>query len=74
MSLCPHCKKTFTQVTLTEIEVVHASKNRKGVSYDCPHCRKSLSVAIDPIAVRTEIVAQVTEALRSPSGRSSSYS
>lgn len=64
MSLCPHCKTAFQHVNLEAIEVRHATKNRKGVAYNCPHCDVALSVAIDPIAVRTEIVSQVIDGLR----------
>ncbi|HHA1219503.1 MULTISPECIES: hypothetical protein [Stenotrophomonas] len=70
MSICPHCKKSFSTVTIGEVSasVPFGRRTFKALSYNCPHigCGVSLGVEIDPIAVRTEIVAQVIDALQDP--------
>jgi hypothetical protein len=35
-----------------------------GVSYDCPYCFSSLGVSIDPIAIKSDIIADLLKALR----------
>lgn len=64
MNLCPHYKAPFTHVELADVAGRVGMKSLKCISYNCPHCRVSLSVAIDPIAVRTEIVTQVIDGLK----------
>jgi hypothetical protein len=34
------------------------------VSFCCPHCRAILSVSIDPIAIKTDIVKELLKKLR----------
>jgi hypothetical protein len=35
----------------------------KAISYQCPHCETVLSVEIDPIAVKADIVAEIAKML-----------
>jgi hypothetical protein len=37
---------------------------RHGISYACPSCQHCISVEMDPIGVRAEIVSQVVEQLK----------
>lgn len=63
MTLCPHCG---TKVLTFNIEKItgHAGTNTWNcISYNCSHCHVSLSVQIDPVALKTEIV----EAIKSKS-------
>jgi hypothetical protein len=61
MSKCSMCGNSFTEVKLSPVSARSESgKGFKAISYDCPHCETSLSVQIDPIAIKTDIVKGVT--------------
>jgi hypothetical protein len=38
-------------------------KSWNAVSYQCPHCHTVLSVEIDPIALKSDIVSEVTDGI-----------
>lgn len=58
MTNCPHCKKTINRVNIAEIAgYVNGRPALKTISYNCPLCNCSISMQIDPIAVKTETVA-----------------
>lgn len=63
MSMCPHCKQTFSQVKMAHVDAIGAIKFI-GVSYNCPYCDSCLSVGIDHVAFGNEIVGKVIAALR----------
>lgn len=59
---CPKCEKVLTSVIIEKMNIsVNLQPMWLGVSYVCPHCRTILSVGIDPIALKTDLV----QALRS---------
>jgi hypothetical protein len=64
---CPYCKKNITSV---EIKWIDINENMqpvwKWISYVCPHldCNTLLSVSIDPIAIKTDIIEWLLEKLR----------
>jgi uncharacterized protein with PIN domain len=59
---CPKCEKVLTSVIIEKMNIsVNLQPKWLGVSYVCPHCRTILSVGIDPIALKTDLV----QALRS---------
>jgi hypothetical protein len=65
-------KNAVTKVTLEAIEVGAGPlgmgpPNYRGVSYLCPSCLSVLSVSIDPISVREEIISGVVDRLRKDS-------
>ena len=56
--MCPHCNALLNNVNIKDVNV-RAGINRnewRGIAYICPFCQKILSVAIDPIAIKTDIV------------------
>ena len=64
---CPYCKRNILSVELKDIDVKIAMKSAwRGVSYVCPHwdCNSILSVAIDPIALKSDIVNELFNKLR----------
>lgn len=69
MGTCASCKKDFDRVVLTPIRAVHPHKTWNALSYDCPNCGVSLSVGIDPIAVRTDIISAIQSSQRGSSYR-----
>ncbi len=62
---CPKCEKPVTVLRghgLT-VEFGPDITPLKAVSYQCPSCQTVLGCQIDPIAVRTEAVAQTVDEL-----------
>ncbi|HGM6772794.1 TPA: hypothetical protein ACKQAW_003389 [Stenotrophomonas maltophilia] len=65
MSLCPYCKNSFDTVRMAPLTATYpGAKSRVALSYNCPSCDASLGIEMDPLAVKTETVAQVIEALQ----------
>ncbi len=63
---CPGCGNVLSSVVGGHVTInIAANPQRHGLAYSCPNCQVILSVEMDPIAIRTEIVAQVKEARRS---------
>jgi hypothetical protein len=60
---CPKCDARLMSVNVEHVNVVGAGKTYKGISYVCPHCASVLSVAIDPLAISGDAVAQILGAL-----------
>jgi hypothetical protein len=61
---CPNCKTTISHVQLEGISVKAKGGNWNGVSYLCPSCNCVLSVGIDPVALKTDLVREILENLR----------
>lgn len=62
---CPKCEKPVTRVNLHPIEASEPMGPKwKAVTYNCPSCNTVLTVQIDPVAIRTEIINGVVKALR----------
>jgi hypothetical protein len=62
---CPKCEKII-QHAVIEALPIHQSFQAKwlGVSYACPHCNTILSIGIDPVALKTDTISGLLEALR----------
>ena len=63
---CPRCDKLVNKVYFEDVLAVMGSFDVAGIrsiAYLCPECRSVLSVQIDPIAIRSEIVKQVDQAV-----------
>lgn len=61
---CPKCEKSLTTAGISDLTVGSAfNKQWNGVAYTCPYCYTILSVAIDPIAIKTDIVREVLRGL-----------
>lgn len=64
---CPKCERIVTSV---KIESITASTSLIGgrdfnaVSYCCKSCSTVLSVQMDPIALKSDTVAEIIDALR----------
>ena len=70
MNKCPSCGKAIIYVDLQDIEINAQSPNRwRGISYCCPLCRAVLGVSIDPVALKADMIAGVTEAVKKLLGR-----
>jgi hypothetical protein len=67
MAKCPACKTSFELVRIESVSV--KSKKKKGdswngIAYCCPSCDVAISVTIDPISVKTDIVEEVLNGFR----------
>ncbi len=61
---CPKCDKTVTSVRLEDVEVTVGFESRwRGITYCCPWCSAVLSVQIDPVALKTDIIQGIADRL-----------
>lgn len=68
MAKCASCEKPFTSVSIETMNGgVLFGVDRKVNVYVCPYCKTAVGAEIDPIALRTEIVAHVAKLLGKPS-------
>ncbi len=59
---CARCGNTLAYVLIEPLDINRGERAAyHGVSYCCPSCHAVLSVGIDPIALKTEIIAQMWE-------------
>ncbi len=56
MASCSGCKNPLSCVRGEHITVQTATKNWNGIAYVCPSCDAVISVEIDPIALKSDIV------------------
>lgn len=57
---CPHCSSRISAVQIEHIDITENMRTKfHGISYLCPSCKKVLSVGIDPIAVKTDILEEI---------------
>ena len=61
MTICPKCDKRIEHVNTEGISVNPQGKAAKGISYLCPLCSSVLSVAIDPVALNSDIRRDLKE-------------
>lgn len=62
---CPFCKNVINSLSGHAVTISFmGAPDRRALVYSCPSCNNVLNCEIDPIALRTEIVAQVTEKIR----------
>lgn len=61
--MCPHCQAVLAHVNVGRLDVHADAKKWVGISYMCPYCTKVISVAIDPIAVKTDTVKETAAAV-----------
>lgn len=64
MNKCPKCEKLIGNVTMTALPGNLGFNQWNCVSYNCPFCNTVLSVGIDPIAIKSDIVDELLERLR----------
>lgn len=65
MVTCPNCKSAITAVNIQDVDGRVALMSKwKCIAHTCPQCSCVLSVQIDPVALKTDTVNAVLEALR----------
>lgn len=62
---CPKCETATTAVQIESVDIREGpNKAWLGIMLLCPSCRTILGISIDPVALKTEIIDSVTEAIR----------
>jgi hypothetical protein len=59
MCKCPKCEKFINTATLENFQV----EGWKGIGYTCPYCHSLLSIAIDPVALKTDTIDPILDEL-----------
>ena len=59
MTLCPHCKQGIPSFNVEPLNAYAQGNVWKAISFNCPSCHVSLSVQIDPIAIRTDLINEI---------------
>ena len=59
---CPYCKDLVQRVNLANVTVVASKDSWVGVSYSCASCGMVLSIAIDPVALKSDLKEELLRA------------
>lgn len=61
---CPKCEKLLSYATYSTPDIKQlGGRSWKGISINCPFCQTVLSMSIDPIAIKSDIVADIRKLL-----------
>jgi hypothetical protein len=62
---CPKCEAVVSSAKIEDIEIIVGfTPAWRGLSFLCPSCNTVLGVAIDPVALKTDIIEGVAQRLR----------
>jgi len=62
---CPKCESTIRKVKIEDVDVYVGMQNAwRGISYICHSCNSVLSVQIDPVALKADIIQGVFNKIR----------
>lgn len=65
--VCPKCEKPITRLVMTSVKAsVPLGTVWNSVTYNCPSCKTVISASIDPVAIKTDIVNELTKKLKKP--------
>jgi hypothetical protein len=64
MAKCPKCDSMFSSANLEPIQLNQPRQKWKGVAYNCPSCATAISISIDPLAIRNEIITDVVAEIK----------
>lgn len=63
-STCPKCDQSFSKFKITPHSGIAGTKSWKCISLNCPNCGACLGAQIDPIAIKTDIVSEIEDAIK----------
>jgi hypothetical protein len=65
MVKCPKCEAFLLDVNIDAVTARNAASGQafKALAYSCPACSGFLSVAIDPVALKSDIVQSIALAI-----------
>jgi len=58
---CPGCGNSVTRLDCNTVDLTIGVQSWHAVTYNCPTCHTVLGCQIDPIALRSDIVAMTAE-------------
>lgn len=62
MATCPYCDATINRLNLQEMtSSSFMGQGWQTIAYVCPFCQKIISVSIDPIAIRADILNAIQQ-------------
>ena len=61
---CPHCNALIRHVDATAVDAHIGNKRLLSVAFSCAACGVVLGVSPDPLAIKTDTVTELVEALR----------
>lgn len=66
MAKCPKCEKPILNVRFKGMQSKQSfgSNSLNSIAHCCPYCDSVLSVEVDPIAVKADIVNEIVRKLR----------
>ena len=64
MARCPKCESPVSYVSIQPVSAKSSQASWYGITYSCPSCDSVLSVSIDPIALKNDIVSEIVGDLR----------
>lgn len=66
MAKCPACNTYISHLNLEKMtSSAFMGETWNTIAYVCPFCQKIISVQIDPIAIKTDIVNEIKNFIRS---------
>ncbi len=60
---CPKCEATLNAVHAKAITVTSRTGSWRGISYVCPSCGSILSVGLDPLALKNDVLKELLQRL-----------
>lgn len=61
---CPNCEKLISRAKVENLDIAGVGTTYHGISIVCPFCNTILGASIDPIAIKTDIIQGLLQALR----------
>jgi endogenous inhibitor of DNA gyrase (YacG/DUF329 family) len=62
---CPHCNAPVHAVNISDVKgMVGFESKWKLIAYSCPKCGKIISIELDPIALKHDIIEGLVQRLR----------
>ena len=57
---CPKRSESITKANLENVLIRAHPQDWSGLAYTCPHCGSIIGIQIDPVALKDDVVAQVS--------------
>lgn len=61
---CPHCDGFVTFLNGNGVEARFGEAILRSVTYSCPLCHRVLGCATDPLALKSDIVSEITKEIK----------
>ena len=66
---CPKCDRVISTVSAEPVEIALSRSDRyRGHSYSCPHCESVLSIQMNPLTLKDDIIGEIQTSLEQLAG------